>query len=90
MDKVCKICNQKYYLETGFYYGAMFISYLVTAFLLFFTFGICFFILNWPANPSTLIPILVVLILYIPINRISRAIWLSFHVSYDENWENQK
>ena len=50
MPKRCEICDQKTEPEPGFYFGAMFLSYLLTAFpLLGLGLGAAF-VLNWSMN----------------------------------------
>jgi uncharacterized protein (DUF983 family) len=84
MNEKCPNCGQKYTLETGFYYGAMFLSYILTAFMLFGMFVFFKFGLGLRVIHSCAIATIVVTILFIWIFRVSRSLWLSFFVKYDE------
>ena len=83
MKKRCSCCDQNFEPEPGFYYGAMFISYLITSF---FMLG-SFFILKLGFHMETYtafgIVLGVVVISYFYIFRISRSIWIHFFVKYD-------
>ncbi|MEO0042736.1 MAG: hypothetical protein RL329_2184 [Bacteroidota bacterium] len=84
MNERCPKCTQKYTLETGFYYGAMFLSYILTAFMLFTMFALFKFGLGLRVVHSFGIATIVVVILFIWIFRVSRSLWLSFFVKYEE------
>ncbi len=81
----CPKCQQKYELEPGFYYGAMFISYILTGWFCLFFVGGCMWFLDMSVNASFLVLIVVLTIFFVWIFRISRSIWLSFNVKYDEH-----
>ena len=83
MHENCPHCHQRYTLESGFYYGAMFISYILTAFLMFGMFGVFKFLLGFGVITSFAIATVVILSLFVWQFRVSRAIWLSFFVKYD-------
>jgi hypothetical protein len=84
MHDKCPVCEQKYWLEPGFYYGAMYISYALTialsvavfvAMIVLWHFDILWYLgLNATA----------ILILFPPIFRVSRAIWISIFVKSDK------
>jgi uncharacterized protein (DUF983 family) len=80
MPDNCPNCGQKYSLEPGFYYGAMFISYLLTAFLMFSMFALFKFGLQLDIQTSFGIGMAMILLLYVYIFRLSRSIWLHFFV----------
>jgi hypothetical protein len=83
MKVQCERCGQKFVPETGFYYGAMYVSYalgimlmFIPAAILYFGFGVSFKIL--------LIYVLGIYVLSFPlIFRWSRNIWLNMFVRYD-------
>lgn len=83
MKKTCDCCGQKYEPETGFYYGAMYVSYGVSILLMFIPAGILHFFFNagFPVLISTIIGIYV--FMFPLIFRWSRNIWLSMFVRYD-------
>ena len=83
MKKCCDKCGQAYEPETGFYYGAMYVSYglgialmFVPAYILYLLFDISF---GW-----LLAFVLAVYVLTFPlVFRWSRNIWLNIFVKYD-------
>lgn len=83
MHDSCKICHQKFVLETGFYWGAMFISYIISAFSLFGMLALFLFGLKWSFNAAFIIGVIILLIFYLYIVRISRSVWIHFFVKYD-------
>jgi uncharacterized protein (DUF983 family) len=84
MHDNCPHCGQKYTLESGFYYGAMFISYIITAFTMFGVFGIFKFLFKVPVMTSFIVAMSFIFALFVWFFRVSRAIWLSFFVEFDE------
>jgi uncharacterized protein (DUF983 family) len=83
MKTSCENCGQKFELEPGFYYGAMFLAYAITAILLFLTFAVSFFLLRLSVDISMAISIALVFLLYIYINRLSRSLWIHMNVKFD-------
>lgn len=88
MNDSCNHCKQKFFPEPGFYYGAMFISYIFTGWFSIAFVLLLHWIFNWStmASFATLIAILGVLFVYI--FRLSRSIWLSLMIKYDPDAEN--
>jgi Protein of unknown function (DUF983) len=85
MNERCPVCNQNYFPGPGFYYGAMFISYILTGwFCVFFMLGTHWW-LGWSFDKAFLIMLVFVAILFVWIFRIARVLWLYFNVKYDEN-----
>lgn len=83
MPKRCEVCGQKFEPETGFYYGAMFISYLFIALISFIV--VCFniFVLGIQVELSFGILLLILAIIYVWNLRITRSIWIHLIVKYD-------
>jgi uncharacterized protein (DUF983 family) len=82
MPKNCPNCDQRYELESGFYYGAMFISYILTAFMMFGFFAILKFLLGLSITVSFVVCTLAITFLFIWIFRVSRAVWINFFVDF--------
>jgi uncharacterized protein (DUF983 family) len=82
MNDNCPHCGQKFMLETGFYFGAMFISYIITAFLMFGLFGIFKFLLGFDVITAFVLDTVIIFFLFIWLFRVSRTVWLSFFVKY--------
>lgn len=82
MYKECPVCSQSFEMETGFYYGAMYVSYGLSV-----AFGIAMFLVLCTAAGMTLdhffIVVAVMLIVMIPlVYRLSRLIWINLFVKY--------
>jgi uncharacterized protein (DUF983 family) len=81
----CPKCDLNYFPEPGYYYGAMFISYIWTAW-----FSLLFVILfNWVLAFSV-DTALIFLVVFMAINfvyvfRISRLMWININVRYNPN-----
>ncbi len=86
MHKRCEVCGQKFEPETGFYYGAMFISYLFIALVSFIVVGISIFILGIQVELSFLILLAILAIIYIWNLRFTRSLWIHLVVKYDPNF----
>lgn len=79
MPKECKKCKQPFFLEPGFYYGAMYVSYGVNVLI-----GFALFILVWgilgftqPFFMKSAFISTIGTVLFCPYTlRVSRAIWL--------------
>ncbi|MBL7929326.1 MAG: DUF983 domain-containing protein [Bacteroidia bacterium] len=81
----CLVCHQTYMPETGFYYGAMYVSYALTV-----GFGIVSYLIWSLITPvdtiAFLIYITVALIVLMPVTfRWSRTLWLSIFVKYEKD-----
>jgi len=87
--KTCENCSLAYELETGFWYGAMYVSYAlsVAIMLLFWTLTNFFYP---QINIFNEILIIVTAILIVsPLNyHLSRLIWINFFVKYIPNESN--
>jgi hypothetical protein len=86
MPDNCPHCNQRYVLESGFYYGAMFVSYILTATLMFSMFAVCKFLLGFDIMPSFIFVTIIIFSLYVWIFRTSRAVWINFFVKFEEKF----
>jgi uncharacterized protein (DUF983 family) len=88
MYEFCEKCGQQFELETGFYWGAMYVSYALTAGWAISNFTLFYFLFHlsiWYFLPYLVITLI---LLYPLIFRISRSIYLGFFVYYDPNWKN--
>ena len=90
MPDRCPSCNQNYMPEPGFYYGAMFISYIFTAWFCIF-FAIFFhWILDWSLNATFAFLIFVLAILFVWIFRMARSIWINMTIPFDPKIKTTK
>lgn len=85
MPDYCPKCHQDFQLETGFYLGAMFVSYALTVAICVAVF-VAFLIFDAYTLKYYLITAGVVMIIVTPfIIKISRSIWIAFSIHYDPN-----
>lgn len=85
MPEKCSHCGLKYEKETGFYYGAMYVSYGVNVAIsiaLFLIYYVLFY--QYPLHYFIAADILFIVATFPVITRISRAIWINFFYQYEE------
>ena len=85
MPKRCLKCGQDFEIETGFYYGAMYVSYALTIAI-----TVAVFVALTVFNAFSIIPFLIfdviALVLTMPyVTRVSRSIWIALMIKYDAN-----
>ncbi len=85
----CPHCGQPYELESGFWYGAMFMSYIAAATVIFGGFSLFYFVLGIGAVWSFGLATILTLTLYVWIFRISRSSWINFFVAYDPKYKEK-
>lgn len=83
MNKYCKKCNYKFEIETGFFYGAMYVSYALTVAVMIASLVVFWYFLN--LSPLYVFFIIVIAaILFSTFNfRVSRSIWV--YIFYKDN-----
>lgn len=82
MPDVCPICAQKFEPEPGFYYGAMFLSYIMTAFVFLGLVGLCIMVFKMSVNTSMAVVIIFAIATYLFWLRFARSLWLHLVVRY--------
>lgn len=92
MHDHCPTCGQPLQIEVGFYYGTGYVSYALTVAISVAVFVAYWVLLGISIDDNSLYYYLavnlVLLILLMPyLMRLSRALWLSFFVKYDAEWE---
>lgn len=95
MHDNCPVCNQKYDLETGFWYGTGYVSYALAVAISVASFVAWYVLIGISINDSSLFwwlgSNIALLVLLQPwLMRISRVIYIRFFVSYDEDFEQHK
>jgi len=85
MHDHCSHCGKKFKIEPSFFFGAMYVSYGVGVAIAVAAFIISYFFIGLDKNYTFLIIILTLIILFPPIVRVSRNIWINFFVKYDKN-----
>lgn len=89
MYERCPVCKEDYFPEPGFYFGAMFISYIWTAFFCLSFVAFTIFVLKMSINMSFLALILFMALIFVWIFRVSRVMWINVVVHYDKNTGNK-
>ncbi|WP_317043481.1 DUF983 domain-containing protein [Niastella vici] len=95
MNDKCPVCNQIFELEVGFYYGTAYVSYALTVALSVTSFVAWWVLIGMSVNDNRFFwwlgfNIILLIVLQPYLMRLSRAIWLSFFVRYNTNWEAEK
>ncbi len=83
MPDQCPQCGQQYLPEPGFYYGAMFLSYILSGFFFLGVVGCCIIIFDMSVNSSMLLLVGVAVLTYLPLIRFSRSLWINLMVKYN-------
>ena len=89
MPDRCEKCNQKIEPEPGFYFGAMFLSYIFSGWYLLLPTLLLVFYFGWSVNAAMAFTIFLGLISYCRIVRASRSLWLHMMVKYDPAIEQE-
>lgn len=84
MNKNCPTCNQRFEPEPGFYFGAMFISYIFLAFFSLGITGLLVFYFHFSVDIAFAILIAILAIMFIWNLRFSRSIWIHLMIKYDK------
>ena len=83
MPDACPKCGQNYMPEPGFYYGAMFVSYIFTAWFCIGFVALFHWVLGWSTIASFGLLIAVCAVFFVYIFRLARSIWIGLMVKYD-------
>jgi len=71
-------------LEPGFYWGAMYISYMLSSGLMLSTFAVLYFLLDVSVFWTFVGITVITLLLYVSIFRLARSIWIHIYVRYQK------
>ncbi len=85
MPKRCPKCNLNYFPEPGYYYGAMFVSYIWTGWFCLLFVALFHWILGWSQTWAFGLLGVFLAINFVFIFRVSRAMWINLNVRYDPN-----
>lgn len=88
MNEECSCCDLNFHPEPGYFYGAMFISYIWTGFLCLFITGGLMLGFGWSANAAMGMLIFVMALMYLFVLRVSRIMYLHLDVRYDASKAN--
>lgn len=84
MPHHCEYCKQRFEPEPGFYFGAMFLSYILSGWLLLLPTLLLVFYFKWSVTASIGIVLLFSALIYFRLLRSSRSLWLHINVKYDQ------
>lgn len=90
MPEKCPVCHQKYEPEPGFYYGAMFLSYIFSGFLFLGIMAVCLIVFKLSLNASMAILLVIAALTYLFFLRMSRSLWINLLVKYDPKARDEK
>ncbi|MEO7177175.1 MAG: DUF983 domain-containing protein [Saprospiraceae bacterium] len=89
MHAKCPVCGQSFILEPGFYWGAMYIDYLLASLIMFSVFAVAYFVFDLNVFPAFGAALLVATLLYVFIYRTGRAIWINAFIKFDPPKDKQ-
>jgi len=92
MHDTCPVCNQKYDLEVGFWYGTGYVSYGLTVLLSGITFLLWWIFIGISVNDNRIfywliLNTIMIIVLQPWLMRLSRVVYLYFFVTYNENYQ---
>ena len=95
MPENCPVCNQKYDLEQGFWYGTGYVSYALAVAVSATTFVAWLVLIGISTEDNRIfwwlgLNTLILVIIQPWLMRLSRVIYIRFFVKYDENYEATK
>lgn len=90
MPNKCGECGQRFLLEPGFYYGAMYVSYALTVAVSVAVFVAMSVLWHFDVLWYLGLNALTLLLVFPWIFRTSRAVWLNLFVSYGKDVSNGK
>ncbi len=83
MNKNCPVCGQRFEPEPGFYFGAMFISYIFLAFFSLGVAGMLVFYFHRSVDFAFSVLLGILAVMFIWNLRFSRSIWIHLMIKYD-------
>ncbi len=83
MPKKCPKCGQDFEIETGFYYGAMYVSYAITIALIVAVFTALIVFNIFSIELFLLLDFIVLLITLPYVFKVSRSIWIALMIKFD-------
>lgn len=89
MPKSCGACNQLFEPEPGYYFGAMFLSYIVGSAILLPIALILVFYFSWGVEQTMVLIIILGAIMYLKLLRGSRSLWIHLMVKYNGNLSDE-
>lgn len=88
LNEKCSHCGLVYTIEPSFFYGSMYVSYAISTFFAILAFIISFLALELTLVTTFVVIVATLVILYPPILRWSRNVWINMFVKFDKNWKS--
>jgi uncharacterized protein (DUF983 family) len=82
MPEKCSNCSQNFMPEPGFYYGAMFISYIFMGWFCIGFAAVLHWVIGWNLTTSFMVLIAFCVLFFVFIFRIARSVWIHLMVKY--------
>ena len=84
MPEFCPVCNQSFFPEVGFYYGAMYMSYMLSIAIVVPIFFIWWFLFGFQLIPMLTVISVTLIVLTPVVYRYSRMLWIYITVPFDK------
>lgn len=88
MHEKCPVCGQRYEIEPGFFWGAMYIGYALSSGALLIVALLCLMVFQLSLPQTYFVLAITFLIGFFYNARLARSIWLNMYVHYDKNWKD--
>ncbi|MGH1334959.1 MAG: DUF983 domain-containing protein [Aureispira sp.] len=85
MHESCSSCGQRFQMEPGFYWGAMYIGYGLSSGYMLTAMITCLFLFDLSVNQSFAAAIIGGIFIVPIVARLARAIWINIYVKYNSN-----
>jgi uncharacterized protein (DUF983 family) len=83
--KTCENCSLDYELETGFWYGSMYVGYAISVAVMLLFWSLTTFLFSTLTIFNEILIIVIAIILVSPLNyHVSRLIWINFFINYSK------
>jgi uncharacterized protein (DUF983 family) len=83
--KTCENCSLDYELETGFWYGSMYVGYAISVAVMLLFWSLTTFLFSTITIFNEILIIVIAIILVSPLNyHVSRLIWINFFIKYSK------
>ena len=89
MHKYCSVCGQRMEPEVGFYYGAMFISYVFIGITSLLIVGILVFLFKISIELAFVILLFFLALIFLWNLRFSRSLWIHIIVRHDKRYKEK-
>ena len=89
MPETCDKCGQRTMPAPGYYYGAMFLSYIFSGWYLLLPALLLVFYFKWSLGGTMAMVIFIAVISYLRILRTARSLWFHIDVKHDPKVEQQ-